>query len=176
MATTTYVTPWADVLFSALARTAGATPASFSDINSTGIYGWEFTNGKELFFPGVQVNHDYVEGSEIIPHIHWMPSTTATYTGTWTLSWIEHVSPVAGTAMSGVQTATLAFNSSLTAWQAQIGNFSANFLGTNAKISRLLQLKLALTLSSGASCFLLGLDGHYQRDGIGSKSATAKTS
>ena len=176
MAGNKYSNPsWDDFVFVGHARTVGAAPADFVNINSTGIYGWEFTNGEELYFPCCQLSHAYKVGTELIPHIHWMPSTSATYTGTWTLEWIEHVSIAAGTAMSSKSTATLAFNSSLTAWQAQIGNFSANLTSTNRGISSIVQLKLSLALSAGTSCFLLGLDAHYQRDGLGSDAATSKS-
>ena len=176
MAGNTYYNPsYTDWVFVGNARTVGVSPANFTDINSTGIYGWEFTNGKELFFPCCQLSHSYKVGTDLIPHIHFMPSTTATYTGTWTLEYIEHLELATGTAMSTKSTVTYAFNSSMTAYQVQTAVFSANMTGTNRKISSIAQLKLSLSLSAGTSVYLLGLDAHYQCDGIGSDAATTKS-
>jgi len=151
-----------------------SSPAALAEVNATGIYAWEFTNGEALFFPDQQLPHDYKEGTDLIPHLHWMPSTTATYTGTWTLEVIYHLSVATGTALSAKETTTIAFNSAMTAFQMQSANFSATLTGTNRKISSILHARLSLALSAGASCFLNGLDAHYLKDRLGSTAATAK--
>lgn len=156
------------------ARPIGSSDPSFSNINSSGIYGWVFTNGKELHFPGVQLPHSYKEGSSLIPHIHWAPTTTATYTGTWTLDMIDWLSVQSGAALNSVTTVTAAFNSSVTAHQIQSQDFSAAFTGTNRKVSSIGLFRLSLSLSAGTSCVLAGLDCHILKDSIGSISANTK--
>ncbi len=160
------------------AGSAGAppsSPAALADVNGTGILAWEFTNGESLHFPDQQLPHNYSEGTVLTPHLHWMPSTSATYTGTWTLEVIYHLSNVTGAALSAKETTTIAFNSAMTAWQMQTANFSATLTGTNRKISSILHARLSLALSAGTSCFLNGLDAHYEIDRLGSALITAKT-
>jgi hypothetical protein len=150
-------------------------PADLAEINGSGIYGWRFTNGEALFFPDQQLPHDYAEGTDVIPHLHWAPSTTATYTGTWTLEIIDYLSAAPNAALQAKTTLTLAFDAAMTAYQMQTANFSAVLTGTNRKISSILHARLSLALSAGTSCFLNGLDAHYQKDRFGSVSATSKT-
>lgn len=165
---------WTDWRWAGAAAAPPTSPASLADINGTGVYAWEFTNGKSLFFHDLQLPHDYKEGTDLLPHMHWTPSTTATYTGTWTLEYVEWLSLLTGTAMSAKQTITISFNSAMTAYQVQTALFSANLSGTNRKISSVIHAKLSLTLSAGTSAFLCGLDAHYEVDRLGSTSATTK--
>jgi hypothetical protein len=156
-------------------QTAGSSDAAFSSLNGTAIKVWTFTNGKELFFPGAQITHGYKEGSVLTPHIHWCPTTTATYTGTWTLEYSEWLSVATGTSLSGVTTLTAAFNSAMTAFQMQSQDFSSTMTGTNRKISCINQFRLSLSLSAGTSCVLAGLDAHFLRDSLGSDAITSKS-
>lgn len=156
------------------ARATGATPATFADINSTGIYAWEFTNGKSLHYPELQIPHDYKEGTDIIPHVHFCTRTTGTYTGTWTFEYVDWLEISSGNAMQTKKTTTISFNQTMTAFQSQTADFTTLISGTGRKISSIMHGKLTLTLSAGASIFLMGIDGHYQKDRFGSNTATAK--
>jgi hypothetical protein len=157
------------------ARPTGASDPVFSDINGSGIYNWVFTNGKELHVPGAQLPHAYKEGSVLVPHIHWCPTTTATYTGTWTLTMIDWLTVANGTALNGVTTVTAAFNAAMTAHQIQSQDFSATITGTNRKVSSIAMFKLSLALSAGAGCVLAGLDCHILKDSIGSDAINTKS-
>ncbi len=152
----------------------GATPATLAQIGATGAYAYFFDNGDVMCFPDQQIPHNYKEGTAIVPHIHWVPSTTATYTGTWTLVIVDWVSVATGTAKSATTTVTAAFNSAMTADQVQSIDFSANLSGTGRKISSCATFTLSLALTAGTSCYLLGLDGHYEVDSLGSTQITAK--
>jgi len=157
------------------ARAIGGTDPAFSNINASGIYGWVFTNGKELHFPGAQLPHSYKQGSDLIPHIHWAPTTTGTYTGTWTLTIIDWLDAASGTALSSVTTVTAAFNAAMTAHQIQSQNFSAVIAGLNRKVSSRAMFRLSLALSVGTGCILGGLDCHILKDSLGSDAALTKT-
>jgi hypothetical protein len=152
----------------------GPTPttASIEDINSTGVYSWSFTDGEALLFLPRQIPHTYKVGTDLIPHIHWCASTTATYTGTWTLETVSWLT-VTGAQQSKV-TVTQAFDFSATAWTSVIADFNAVLTGTGRDISSVIAAKLSLALSAGTRCHLLGLDAHYQNDGFGSVSPTSK--
>ena len=157
-----------------VAKATSPTNPARTLINGYSMEVWEFTNGKTLHSDGNQMPHDYKEGTEIVPHLHWSPSTTETYTGTWTMKWCEYLTVANGTALSSEYTATVAFNSAMTAFQMQSADFSANMVGTNRKISSIAHMSLTLALSAGTSCFLHGWDGHYIKDRLGSKQITAK--
>ena len=146
---------------------------SFADIDSTGVYGYFFTNGKSLQFHDMQLPHDYKEGTDLTPHIHFCSSTTATYTGTWTLDFVGWLN-VGSAVKSTVQTVTAAFDETLTAWTAKSINFSAVISGTDRKISSCGFAKLSLALSAGTSCLMMGLDAHYLKDRLGSSQTTTK--
>lgn len=165
---------WDDWRWAAYARVAGGNAPSYSNINATGIYSWEFTNGKELYYNDMQIPHEYKEGTDIVPHIHFCPSTTATYTGTWTFEYIDWLSTLSGSALQVKKTITAAFNASMTAFQMQSVDFVNVISGTNRKISSVMHGKLSLALTAGTSLFMCGFDGHYQKDRFGSNSETSK--
>jgi hypothetical protein len=152
-----------------------STTASLDEINSTGIYSWSFTNGEVLGFSPRQLYHSYKEGTVLTPHIHWCPTTSATYTGTWTLDTICWLDSYPNSDLQAVVTLTAAFDSAMTAWQMQSANFNTTLTGTNRKISSIMAAKLTLALSAGTRCHLLGLDSHYQKDRLGSALITSKT-
>jgi hypothetical protein len=150
-----------------------ASPATLSEI-ATNQWGWVFVNNNVMIFPDQQIPHDYAEGTEIVPHIHFASTTSATYTGTWTLVITDWLSVADGSARQAQQTVTAAFNKAMTAHQAQLLNFSANMPGAGRLISSCATFYLSLALSAGTSLYLLGLDGHYQKDALGSRQITSK--
>jgi hypothetical protein len=140
---------------------AGGTAPNFAQIGATGIYAWQFVNNDELFFY-VQLPHAW-DKSAIYPHVHWHPSTSATYTGSWGLSYVWQ-NPASTSALSSVETPTASsFNASLTANQSQNNDWGAITL-TNATISALMIMRLSLTLTAGTACILTGVDIHYKRN------------
>lgn len=148
--------------------------AVLTEVN-TDEWHWVFGNNAVMAFPSAQLTHAYKEGTDITPHIHWTPTTTATYTGTWTLLINAWLDAAQGTARSTQVSLTAAFNAALTAGQMQSQNFSAVLAGTNRKISSIASLTLKLALTAGTGCALLGLDGHHQKDRAGSVQITSKT-
>lgn len=152
----------------------GAPAAAVLTEVATDEWHWVFANNAVMAFPDQQIPHDYAEGTDITPHIHWFPTTSATYTGTWTMvftSWLN-ISP--GTAKAAALTRTLAFNAAMTAGQVQTANFNDVITGVNRKISSCATITLKLALSAGTGCALIGFDGHYLKDRLGSRQITAK--
>jgi hypothetical protein len=165
---------WDDWRWGGRGQGPGATLPPFDDLNTSGIYCYQFENGDILHFPELQLPHDYLEGSDLVPHIHWCPTTTETYTGTWTLDLVGWLDVATGTAIGTVLSVTAAFNTALTAFQMQTQAFSAVIPGLNRKISSILHAKLSLSLSAGTRCALAGIDAHYQKDRLGSKQEAVK--
>jgi len=168
-------TDWDDWRWVGQGKGTGASAPARTGINGFTCEVWEFTDGKLLHCDGCQIPHDYEEGTNITAHIHWCPSTSATYTGTWTLKYSGWLDLATGSAMSAETTITAAFNASMTAFQMQSQDFSAVISGTGRKISSILNISLSLAFSAGTSCFMVGFDGHYRKDRLGSKNITSKT-
>ncbi len=153
----------------------GAPSAATLTEIQTDQWNWLFVNNNVMCFPDQQIPHDYKEGTDLVPHLHYASTTSATYTGTWTLVVTSWLSAVSGSARQAQQTTTIAFNSAITAHQMQSADFSAVLTGVNRKISSCLTATLTLTLSAGTGLYLLGIDAHYLKDSLGSDTITSKT-
>ncbi len=152
----------------------GAPVAAVLTEVQTDEWHWVFGNNAVMAFPGQQVTHRYKEGTDIQPHIHWCPTTSATYSGTWTMVATLWLDAGNGTARPSPITLTAAFNAAVTAGTSVVQNFSNVIPGTNRKISSCGTITLKLALSSGAGCALLGFDGHHLCDRVGSRNITSK--
>lgn len=169
-------TQWDDLDFAMSIRTGGGEdPPIWTQIASTDIWGWAFADGDEAWFQR-QIPHAFKVGQTgWSPHVHWMPTTTATYTGTWTLTLVAHITsttPSEAPILAAI-TRTGSFNVSATAWQGHLteldnGTPGTEIDGSDWGISTILFAKLVLTLSAGASCFLSGFDLHGEIDAFGS--------
>jgi hypothetical protein len=139
---------------------------------------WAFADSAVMAYPEHQNPHDYLEGSDMQPHLHWTPTITGTYGGTFTLVYNGWKSAADGTLSETQTTLTLAIASgTYTAGTLYTQNFSGVITGLDRKISSLatITLKLALpTKPSGGLICLAGFDGHYQKDAFGSVTATSK--
>jgi hypothetical protein len=84
------------------------------------------------------------------------------------------LSVATGTSKSAALTRTLAFDSSMTAGQVQSADFNDIITGVDRKISSCATITLKLSLSAGTGCAIIGLDGHYRKNSLGSQSITSK--
>lgn len=162
---------WDDLRVAGSARTTGPNAASLANVNSTGIYAWRFTNGKELFFGG-QLPHRYQLGSPISAHVHWLADTTETYTGTWTLDYLW-ANPTQAAPISNKITLTGSISGSQTALVPKVTALTPE-LAHAFTISALLLCRLSLSLSAGTGIFLLEFDFHHECDSLGSPSEWTK--
>lgn len=152
----------------------GAPAAATLTEVATDEWHYVFANNSVMAFLDQQIPHDYEEGTDIVPHLHWFPTTEATYTGTWTMVFTGWLNISTGTSKSAALTRTLAFNSAMTAGQVQSADFNDIITGVNRKISSCATITLKLALSAGAGCALIGFDGHYKKNSLGSRQITAK--
>lgn len=169
-------TAWDDLDFAMTIRTGGGeNPPVWTQVSTTGCWGWAFQTGDEAHFQR-QIPHPFKVGQTgWAPHVHWMATTTATYTGTWTLTLTGHVTSAtpASAPLITTVTRTGAFSVSATAWQGHLTALDNGTPGTAIDgsawgISTILYAKLTLTLSAGASCMLSGFDLHGEVDAFGS--------
>jgi hypothetical protein len=150
---------WEDLQMLFSARNQGAAAAVLANYNSTGIYVWRYTDGKELFFTA-QVSHAW-NRLTLKPHVHWVPDTTETYTGTWDMDYVW-CNPNTGAIVSAKQSISGAISGAKTAYTEQTTDITDINLAS-PMVSALLMIRLGLTLSAGTGAFLFGFDMHYQR-------------
>lgn len=171
-------TQWDDLDFAVTIRSNPSdNPPVWTQIASTGCYAWAFENGDVAHFQR-QIPHAFKVGQTTWkPHVHWMPTTTATYTGTWTLLLTGHVTSTDPSQAPLITTVTRtgSFNVSATAWQGHLTpldvdgeNTGVAIDGSAWGISTILFAKLTLTLTAGTSCLLSGFDMHGEIDSFGS--------
>jgi hypothetical protein len=152
----------------------GIGPAVLTQIGTTGTYAYRFADNDTMVFPDQQIPHDYKEGTDIVPHIHFISDAAGTYTGTWTLTYSELIGAGSGITLNTPAAITASFNRAFGQFESETINFSAVMSGTGRTISSMATFTLTLTLSAGSGLFLFGLDGHYLKDRLGSKEITTK--
>jgi hypothetical protein len=173
-------TTWIDVLYddwrwAGLGKGTGPSNPARTVLPGGTTECWEFANAKTLHSDGNQIPHDYKEGTDIVPHIHWMFPTAGNYVGTWTMRYQFLLSVANGTILPDEVTVTAAFNKTgALARECMSMDFNANIAGAGAKISAILHANLTLTLTTGTSLFLHGWDGHYEKDAPGSIAILSK--
>ena len=149
---------------------AGKDPAFSKVINN--IRAWVFSNGasQNLFFV-TQVPHSWKQQGEIHPHIHWMPTTTATGFCRWDVEYVvsdinatmqvEPIRAVGTTAAIGV------------AWKHYLTDLGGpNTVGSNLTgVSGLIAGRIIYrgdVGDHGEDVAGLELDFHYEIDSMGS--------
>lgn len=142
-------------------------------VTSTGVFtlGFDGNATPEQAFWGKEINHNWAEGTAISPHIHWMPSDTATGTIVWYLDW--YVAKNSGSSpaeLSGTVSTTVTWPTAL-AWQSTTTNF-ANITLPNNKIGtqilfRIYRIPTGVDTYSGDAA-LETLGYHYLVNTLGS--------
>jgi hypothetical protein len=143
---------------------------------STGLYSYAFDKATiEELFGAIQIPHKYKEGTNVVPHIHWMPKDTDTGVVRWG---IEYVWTNIGdtTANSTIVYAEDAGDG--TALKHQLAPFS-EIVGTGKTISSMFEFRIFRDASDGNDTYdndaiLLEFDLHVQYDTLGSRTETTK--
>lgn len=99
-----------DIALGLQASPSGISAPNLVAWNGTNIsvYGFNGTTTMEQLFGVFEYNHNYKEGADIYPHIHWSPTTTATTDVKWNLDYVwDNVGagPSAVTTISVIQAA-----------------------------------------------------------------------
>lgn len=175
-------TVYKDLYPSSVTVNTGTNGASFTLYNGVNLYAYEFVGSgatlKSLQL-GFQLNHDYKEGSDIIPHLHLYIPDDGTggvikfyMNYTWTN--IDSTGSVAETTVSGTITRVA---------NAGIGNNAilsfGTISGTGKTISSIFMARIYRNPADvadtfGVSTWLKSADIHYLCDTCGSRTATAK--
>jgi hypothetical protein len=131
-------------------------------------------NEEEVFFT-LQLPHGYKEGTDIMPHVHWVGSDTATGNVCWKMgyTWANIASAFGASAV----VTGLGANSSTA--NTHILTELTDLTGTGKTASSMLNCSLRRNSSNAAdtytgSAYLLEFDVHYEIDTIGSRTELAK--
>jgi hypothetical protein len=186
-------TTWNDLVVNpSTARNSGGSTPDWSLFVPINIFTWSFANSavNEVMFT-VQMPHNYREGTDIFPHVHWASTTAAGSNRVkWVLDyqWVNFSDNFSSSSSSSAYGHELAENNaiSLTAYQSTITPMNANgavrtgIPGTGKKVSSILTCRLYRdgnnttedTFTGNAA--LLSVDFHYQIDSFGSDNQYTK--
>ena len=168
-------TAWNDINFSAGNLKPGGTAPTWSSIVG-GLYGYVFGASTVDELHGCEeILHDYKEGSDITPHIHWSPLTTNTGNVRWGLeySWVNR--SAVGTATTTIYVEQAATGVVGTHQVISLPTIS----GTGKEMGSYFCCRIFRdgthvndTFTGGAFMPQFGI--HYEKDTLGSRSVTTK--
>ena len=136
---------------------------------------WAFDGGSttESAHGAFEIQHDYKEGTDVTPHVHWYPTTTGTGNVVWQG---EYYITEDGNYLTGTVACTTAATG--TAWEEVRADFeplSGDSLGIGYQVHvRLFRdpTHAADTYTGDAALGTFGM--HYEVDAMGSRTITAK--
>lgn len=176
-------TAWDDLRVEPIAKNTGAKAPSFNSWKTTlALYDFDDAvagSEKEVFFQ-VQMPHDWLEGSAVSPHVHWV-NRTGTVTGQ-TVRWgLEYTTATIG----GTFPASVTIYSTTTVMGVITSTDSHHLTDfsdidmTGNKISTVITCRLFRNSSDATDTYtgtagLLYIDFHYQRNSLGSKEELSK--
>lgn len=138
------------------------------------LYAFDDASTEEVFFT-IQMPHAWLEGTNIRPHVHWLPAGTSTGNVRWALeySWAN-----VGDVFTNPTTIYVQDAGSGTALTHQLASW-AEIDGTDKSFSSMLVCRLyreggdALDTFTG-DAYLIEFDIHYLVDALGSEEDDAK--
>ena len=124
---------WKDLDIGAVDLGGGATSPDLVQINGGTIQLPGFDGGvtTEQLWGAKEIDHDYSEGTDIYPHVHWMPTTNGAGSVKWQLTYLimrGGVAIGAETTISGTQVA------GGTAWALKFINLAPVIPGAGIQI------------------------------------------
>ena len=169
---------WNDLNFPAFALgTAASAPdlVAFLGAGSLKILGFDGNATAEMLYGSGEILHDWKEGTDLCPHMHWTPTTADAGVVKWQLeyAWVD----VGGTT-GPAETISFTQTAGGTAWVHRFGDFPG-ISGTGHHIGSTFMFRVfrnpadsADTYPADAGLFNFGL--HYQSDTVGSRTEEAK--
>jgi len=168
---------WNDFNFEALSLEKGASsPDLISIFSSGGLYGLGFDGAggpAEMVYGGQEILHDYMEGTDLSVHIHWLPVNTGTGTVRWYFEYsIKNVDEVfsAPTTIYGEEEA------GGTAWMHHLTSIGT-IDGTGIKVGAHIMFRIYRDSGDdtyGSDAVLMSAGLHYKINSLGSRQIGAK--
>ncbi|MDD4412744.1 MAG: hypothetical protein PHR00_03820 [Patescibacteria group bacterium] len=163
-------------------KAGGANDPTFVQITnngagSRGVYAYSFptnTTARELFF-SVQLPHAWLAGTDLHPHIHWVPADANTGNVVWGMEcvWNNVNSDIGTTTLNSIVVAASGSKKHI------IAHFP-NMNGSGKDISSMLSCRIFRDSNNvldtyNSAAYLLETDFHYMVDSFGSDSVGSKT-
>jgi hypothetical protein len=181
------VTRWDDLRVAADTTKVGASAPDFDTfITGTKVYWFDDGTDQEVHF-SVQIPHAWKVGTDIYPHVHWVPKTTADGTpANQAVRWgLEYTWANPGAVFPAVQTVYTVTHSPADANVVALKHYRSSFAAITPgadqdEISTMLVCRLFRDANDAADTYeddagLLEFDIHYQIDGFGSQLEGTKT-
>jgi hypothetical protein len=174
---------WDDLRVSGSAFRAGVTAPTLGNfLAAGGLKVWRFETGKhQEAHCEIQMPHNWKEGTDIHPHVHWVPCASNPGNVVWELeySWQN----INGTFAPVSNMAIDATAAGGTAWVHKLSVFKTggvdHITGTGKTISSMLVCRIHRNAGAGSDTYaadvgLLEFDIHYQIDSLGSRQEYTK--
>ena len=177
------VPAWDDANIAGFSLGAGASAPDFTTAIQGGILAPGFDGGStmEQLYGVIELPHDYKEGSDIQPHVHWCPSDTGAGNVVWRLEY-TWCNAIPATVFPGANTITgtsAAATVAKTNTPVDIG--TGLISGAGMKISSHFAFRLYRDPNNvdgldtyGSDALLISFGLHYQVDALGSRLITTK--
>lgn len=168
-------TVWKDINVGGISLKQGATAPDPINLDTTSIqvYAFDGATLTEEVSGAFELQHDYKEGTNIVPHIHWYTTDTGAGNVKWQLEYYIKSGTSEYTGTTSVTTAATG-----TAWEEIRSDFPA-ITGTNFTIGMQIHFRLfrdptdaADTYASDAALGTFGI--HYEVDTVGSRQISTK--
>ena len=138
-----------------------------------GIHAYHFdaaNDADESLHFSIQIPHDWAEGTNLRPHLHWAPKTTNTGNVVWEIEYIA--AKLDGTFPASATTLEVTTAADGTANKHQLVKFG-DIDASELKISSMIHFRLTRLGDDGSDTFTgdavaCEFDAHYQRDSNGS--------
>ena len=169
---------WEDIVLSVTSLGIGASAPDLVEINSSGIYTYAFDglSTSEQLFGCFEVPHNYAEGTDLSPHIHWMPTTADAGDVKWCVQFYRVGTGDTFSTTPGEICAVESTNE--TAWEA-FTTASEIIDGSDISIAEQIAFRLYRdpsdaedTYAHDAAVLTFGI--HYQIDTLGSREIYTK--
>lgn len=167
---------WRDEILPATALGAGASAPDLVTLTGN-ILAYAFDGGStaEQLYGSFELNHEYKEGTDIFPHIHWAPVNANAGNVKWNLEY----SVASKDSAFAVATTISCTDANLGANTHHVVEFSA-ISGTGRKVGDVIAFRLYRDPADASDTYasdaiLLSLGIHYQVDSTGSVNKFTKT-
>lgn len=170
---------WDDIITPGFALgTGNAAPAlvSFAPVPNMRIYGFSGSNTTpDELFAFFELPHGYKEGSDLLPHVHWIPNDNNVANVKWQIAYA--IAPVDGKfTVTGTSTGTEATVDNTT---HLLTSLAPVIPGLNLKIGSVIACRLFRDATDPDDTYtglanLLSFGIHYQVDTLGSRSVGTK--
>lgn len=163
-----YGTKWNDINVGIGFALGSSAPSLGILTGAIKVYNFDGSGPTNEAFACLELLHDYKEGTDIYPHLHWAPTTAAAGDVKWQLEYnvVSH-----GDAISG--STTISVTQAASGIKLNNAEFAPAISGTGRKIGDQIMFRLFRNPADAADTYeapagLISFGVHYQVDDIGS--------